>query len=67
MSVIRVGSMTPSTSKTELFVKVAKKWKLSEIATKCSILDVTVVLELKVVLNVFFKWTRKKRERNNCE
>ena len=44
--VMRVGSRTPAKSKIELFVTIAKKWKLSKIGTKSSILNVTVVLDL---------------------
>ena len=44
MSVMKVGSRTPATSKMEVFVTVVNKWMLSKIVTKSSILDVTVVL-----------------------
>ena len=41
VSVMRVGSRTPATSKIEFFVAIVKKWKLLNIVPKSSILDVT--------------------------
>ena len=40
-----VGSRMFAKSKMELFVAFVEEWKLSKIATKSSILDVTVVLD----------------------
>ena len=41
MSVMRVGSRTPATSKAKIFVTIVKKWKLSKIATICMLLFFT--------------------------
>ena len=45
MSVRRVESRTPATSKMEVFALIAKGWKPSKIFSKSSILDVTGVLD----------------------
>ena len=45
VSVMRVGSRTPATSKTVFFVAVIKKWKFLNIVSKSSILDVTADTE----------------------
>ena len=42
MSVIRVGSRPPATSKIEFFVAIIKKKKLLNTVPKNSILDVTM-------------------------
>ena len=42
MSVVRVGSRTPATSKIEFFVAIIKKQKLLNTFPKSSILDVTM-------------------------
>ena len=42
MSVMRVGSRTPGTSKIEFFVAVIRKQKLLNTVRKSSILDVTM-------------------------
>ena len=42
VSVMRVGSRMPATSKMEFFVRIIKKWKLLNIVPKSSILDVTM-------------------------
>ena len=39
MSLMRVGSRTPPTSKIEFFVAIIKKWKLSNIVPKSYIFD----------------------------
>ena len=44
MSVLKVGSRTPATSKMEIFMTIVKEWKLS-IVTNSSILDVAVALD----------------------
>ena len=44
MSVVRVGSRTPATSKM-IFLVIVKEWKLSIIVTNSSVLDVTMVLD----------------------
>ena len=49
MSVMRVGSRTPATSKVEIFVTIVKEWKLSRTVTNSSILDVTVVVVIDPV------------------
>ena len=41
VSVMRVGSRTPETSRMEFFVAIIKKWKLLSIVPVSSILDVT--------------------------
>ena len=45
MSVMRVGSRTPATSKMEIFVTIVKEWKLPKTVTNSSILDVPVVID----------------------
>ena len=42
MSVMKVGSRTPATSKMEFFVEIITKWKLLNVIPKTSILDVRV-------------------------
>ena len=43
MSVMRVESRTPVTSKMELFATIVKGWKPSKIVTKSSLVDVTQI------------------------
>ena len=42
VSVMKVGSRTPATSKMEFFVEIITKWKLLNVIPKTSILDVRV-------------------------
>ena len=49
----RGRSRTAATSKMEHFVIIVNSWKLLTIITKSSILDVTVVLDLPLVLCLF--------------
>ena len=41
---MRVGCKTSTVSKMKIFVAIVKIWKMSNIVTKISILNVTVVL-----------------------
>ena len=45
MSLMRVGSRTPATSKMEIFLAIVKECKLSKVVTNSSILDVTIGLD----------------------
>ena len=45
MSVMRIGSTTPATSRMEFIVTMVKDWKPLKIVTKSSILDVTEVVD----------------------
>ena len=57
MSVMRVGSRTPATSKMDIFMAIVKEWELSKIVTNSSILDVTVNLDsIWVVWNQTSAW-----------
>ena len=45
ISVVKVGLRTLATSEMEIFLTIAKEWKLSKIVTNSLILDVKVVLD----------------------
>ena len=55
LKLFRGGSRTAATSKTELFVIIVNGWKPLTIVTKCSILDVVVVLDLLLALDHLYK------------
>ena len=46
VSLIRVGSRTPASSKMEIFLAIVKEVKLSKVVRNSSILNVPVVLDL---------------------
>ena len=60
MSVMRVRSRLPATSKIELFVTIAKGWKPSKIVTKSSILQ-SFTKHLRLTLA--FMWNSALREK----
>ena len=45
MSAMGAESRVPVTSKMEIFITIAKEWKLSKTVTNSSIFDVTVVVD----------------------